>query len=261
MKYCLSGRQPEKILRKADEIKIEMRDFRAIPVYMEKYPDKTLILEVENELPEDFNWEEIAVYAQKHQDFYCSVSNKNQMTECKLREIKFYYKYFVSYYYELKALKDAGVSYVLIGAPLIFDLKNVASYGIPIRAIPNLAYEPYLERENGICGSWIRPEDGEAYGKYIAVFEFYAPDSLDKEAALYRVYAQNKSWPGNLNLLIDYLNVDYDNRLFYDEKNFAERRMRCKQRCMRDDSCHYCLNQFKFIDTTLKKYIEYKKDN
>ena len=59
--------------------------------------------------------------------------------------IAFYYKYQIYTFFELNALKQYGVSYVLIGAPLIFDLKNVAKYGIPIRAIPNIAYEPYLD--------------------------------------------------------------------------------------------------------------------
>ena len=34
-----------------------------------------------------------------------------------------------------------------------------------------------------------------------------------------------------------------------DEENFAERRMTCKQRCMSNKSCHYCVDQIKFIDT------------
>ena len=125
-----------------------------------------------------------------------------------LRNIKFYYKYLATSFYELKGLKDLGVSYVLIGAPLVFDLKNVAQYDIPIRVIPNIAYEPYLDHQDGIIGQWIRPEDVDKYGQYVAVLEFYAPKALEKEAALFRVYAEQKQWPGNLNLLIDNLGVD-----------------------------------------------------
>ena len=77
MKYCLSGRQPDKILKNADEIKIEVRDHRAIPDYIEKFPDKTLILELENDLPEHFDWELIVVYSEKmNGNFYCATSNK-----------------------------------------------------------------------------------------------------------------------------------------------------------------------------------------
>lgn len=193
-------------------------------------------------------------------NFYCALSDLNILPECSLRNIKYYYKYAVTTLYEVVGLKNLGVSYLLIGAPLMFDLKTVASYNIPLRAIPNLAYEPYIKQENGICGGWVRPEDVEIYGEYIDVFEFYAPDSLDKEKATFKVYAENKNWPGNLNLLIDHLDFNYDNRLFYDEENFAKRRMGCKQKCLSGGSCHYCLDQFYFVDKVLKKYLE-TRDN
>lgn len=260
VKYCLSNRQPDKILSKADEIKIEARDHRAIPDYIEKFPDKTLILELENDLPNEFSWDMIVVYSEKmNGNFYCSTSNKYQMEECRTRGIKFYYRYMVTSFYELDALKEMGVSYILVGVPLIFDLKNVSRYDIPLRAIPNLAYEPYLNHSNGIQGGWIRPEDTEKYEKYISVFEFYAPKMLEKESTLYHIYAENKNWPGNLNLLIDNLNFDCDNRIIYDDDNFAERRMNCRQRCMSGKTCHYCVDCMKF-EAVVRKYRDYKNN-
>ena len=261
MKYCLSARQPHTILKKADEIKIELRDYRAIPDYIERYPDKTLILEFTNTIPEDFDWEVIAAYVDKmNGNFYCALSDLSIAPECYLRGIKFYYKYPTTSLFELKGLKELGVSYVLIGIPLIFNLKAVKSYGIPIRAIPNLAYEPYMEHKDGIIGGWIRPEDTDAYGEFIDVFEFYAPKALEKEAAIFKVYAENKAWPGNLNLLIDYLNFDFDNRLLYDADGFAKRRMTCQQKCLSGKVCHYCDDQLRFPSTILKKYRELKSE-
>lgn len=134
----------------------------------------------------------------------------------------------VTSFYELQALKELEVSYVLIGAPLIFNLDAVKNTNIPIRAIPHIAYEPYLPHKNGICGGWIRPEDVSAYEKYITVFEFRASKNLEKEATLYHIYGERGTWDGNLNLLIDNLNFNFDNRALYDEENFAIRRMNCK---------------------------------
>ena len=262
MKYCLSARQQDIILKKADEIKIELRDLRAIPEYIEKFPDKTLILEFVNELPEDFDWEVIHAYSDKmNGNFICALSDLSITPECSLRNIKFYYKYPVTSFFELEGLKSIGVCYILVGTPLMFNLKEVAKYGIPLRAIPNLAYEPYISHKNGVIGGWVRPEDTDAYGQYIDTFEFYAPKALDKESALYRIYAENKNWPGNLNLLIENLDYDFDNRLLYDEENFATRRMGCQQKCLQGKSCHYCIDHFKFVETTLKKYLEYKNEN
>ena len=260
MKYCLSARQPNAILKKADEIKIELRDFNTISHYIDTYPDKTLILELENDLPEKFNWELLEMYSKKHSDFYCAAANDVQMAECRVRGIKFYYRYTALSFYELQALKEAGVSYVIVGVPLIFDLDNVARYGIPVRAIPNIAYEPYLLHNDGICGGWIRPEDVDAYGAYIDVFEFYAPHKLEKEATLYHIYAENGKWPGNLALLIDFLNVDVNNIALMDKEGFAEKRMHCKQRCVQSGTCHYCEDQVRFISTVLK-YRKQKNQN
>ena len=260
MKYCLSGRQPKNVLAKADEIKIEQRDYQALIDYIENYPDKTLILELNAELPEKFDWHKIEIYANKHGDFYCAVANKFQMAECSLRNIKFYYRYQINTFHELEGVKNMGAAYALIGVPLIFDLPNVARYGIPLRAIPNLAYEPYLRHKDGICGGWIRPEDVEAYGEYIDVMEFYAPKMLEKEATLYHIYAENKSWPGNLDLLIEFLDAELNNNCIYDEENFAKRRMTCRHSCMSSGTCHYCSTQFLFGRTTIPKYRTAKRE-
>jgi hypothetical protein len=251
VKYCLSARQPITMLKKADEIKIDLRDFRAIPEYMEKYPTKTLILVMENELPSDFAWEEIETYAKAHMDFHVAISNRNQASDCSLRGIKFYYKYAATTFYELDALQEMGVSYLVIAAPLTFDLQTVKRYGIPVRAVPNLAYEPYLLHKDGLVGGWIRPEDVEQYGEYIDVLEFYAPRGLDHEAALWRVYAEKKLWNSNLNQLIEYLNVDITSPAL--AADFAEMRMNCKQRSVSHKTCRYCHEQVKFIQA-VKKY-------
>ena len=52
MKYCLNSRQNKEYLDKADEIKVEYRDRDFIFELCEKYPDKTLILNINtNEIP------------------------------------------------------------------------------------------------------------------------------------------------------------------------------------------------------------------
>ena len=255
MKYCLSARQPDTILKKADEIKIDMRDFRAIPEFLEKYPNKTLILEMKNDIPEDFSWDMIKTYSEIS-DFYCAASNIDQIQECKFRGIKFYYKFAINSFYELKALKDLGASYILITSPLIFNLEKVKEYEIPIRVTPNLAYEPYLPHADGIIGGWIRPEDIKIYGKYIDTFEFYA-EELKKESALYHIYAENGYWHGNLNLLIDNLNCDFNNDILFDADNFAKRRISCDQKCTKGSLCHYCYEQLD--EKYIRLYLDYKK--
>lgn len=44
MKYCLRNRQIGEYLAKADEIKMEYRDYKSIPNLFEKYPEKPIII-------------------------------------------------------------------------------------------------------------------------------------------------------------------------------------------------------------------------
>lgn len=57
MKVCLSSRLPSVYLEKADEIRVQFRDRRSLPDLFDKYPEKTIILEMPfgTELDEDFN--------------------------------------------------------------------------------------------------------------------------------------------------------------------------------------------------------------
>ena len=46
MKYCISGRQPYSVLKQADEIKVKHNDKGRIMDFVEKIPDKTIILDM-----------------------------------------------------------------------------------------------------------------------------------------------------------------------------------------------------------------------
>ena len=52
---------------------------------------------------------------------------------------------------------------------------------IKLRAIPNVAYDKFFPRNDGVSGSWIRPEDIEVYSKYYDIFEFEDCDAAEKE--------------------------------------------------------------------------------
>lgn len=110
---------------------------------------------------------------------------------------------------------------------------------------------PYI---NGICGVYIRPEDVDIYEKYISHIEFIT-QNLEQERTLIKIYQNDKKWPGNLNLLLTNLNYNIDNRGFellpgYKEKEFAERRLRCAQKCQENPvRCRFCPTVFTLINT------------
>jgi hypothetical protein len=117
-------------------------------------------------------------------------------------------------------------------------MPEVKRLGIPIRAVPNIAHDGYLPRADGICGQWIRPEDIDMYEEYVDAVEFGGVE-LSKERALYRIYHDEKNWPGDINMIITNFNHAGVNRLL-PQGVLAERRMICGQRCQSGGACRLC---------------------
>lgn len=208
--------------------------------------NKTIILEIPKEVEkEDINWELIESYNQNI-DFIICLHNVNLSFECTARKIKWYWAYPITSWFELKGLAALGPSYLLLGAPLCFELDSVSALNIPIRLVPNVAYDAYIPRTTGINGQWIRPEATDLYEKYVGAFEFIA-NSLTHEATLLHIYKDNKTWPGNLNLLFTNFGYNVDNRGL--PEDLDKRRMNCRQICMSTGTCRLCNTAMRFSRT------------
>lgn len=250
MKFSLHNKQISTYLKKADEIVIAYKDRRAILDYAKKYPQAALVLEV----PPATQWEmaELKEY---------SILSRNRLTLClpemtdpRIQELKdnnipFFWGYTVGTGAELVALKNLGVSQVRIGAPLFFQTKVLKEFDVKYRVAANIAHEGYIPGMSGINGSWIRPEDIELYEDIIDTIEFADCDNA-KEQALYRIYAEQKAWPGKVNMLIS--NIENDkayNRML--PREFTEHRLNCGQRCASGGACQLCYRYFTLADKEL----------
>lgn len=230
MIYCLNSRQPAKYLQKVDEIKIEYRDRDSIPDLCEKYPDKTFIL-MHDKIAGDseLDWDKIKKWnILAHNRLVLSTTSIAECKQAKENKIYFFMPYPVSSWSEATALKDLGVLYLVVGAPLFFDMEGMKMLNIPLRIIPNVTSLDGLPRENGVNGIWVRPENIDDYEPYITSVEFIC-ESLQKEKALYRIYAEQKEWPGELEKIISGLNHPALNRLINPEVTAA--RLNCRQTC------------------------------
>ena len=254
MKYCLHSRLTEEYLQKADEIKVEFRDRKSVPDLIEKYPTATIILE-EDLAGEQFDWKEIDLWNKLAQGrFIICLAAIYNAEQCKKYDVKFYVGYPVKTLYELNGLKNLGVCYVRLDAPLFFKMNVVKNAGVPIRLIPNLAYGDGLPREDGMCGTWIRPEDLDLYDVYAEAVEF-TDCNVDKEQALYRIYAEQKAWPGELGMIITNLNHSALNRMILPE--VTESRLNCGQKCQETGSCKICERALSLANRDLiKDYVE-----
>jgi hypothetical protein len=235
-------------------VKVQWDDREKIMDFIEKVPDITVILEIPKYADiTERDWATMEMYNDKL-DFYVTIQNLFIHQEVKEHGLRFYWPYPITSYYELRGIIALEPSYLLLGVPLCFDLKTVKSItNIPLRLIANTSYDPYIPRENGICGQWIRPEDVPAYEEYVTALEF-VDANLTKEATLLHVYKENGYWPGNLNLLFDNFNFNVDNRAI--PEDLGERRMNCRQRCMSDGVCHRCISALQFADLIRKRHEE-----
>ena len=123
-------------------------------------------------------------------------------------------------------------------------MDTVKSVGIPVRLVPNICYDSYIPHENGVCGQWVRPEDQEVYEKAgCEVIEFINDlDSKEKEEALYRIYAERKEWPGEMDSIFINFNYPALNRMV--PPDLALVRLNCKQFCQRTQGCQLCKRTF-----------------
>lgn len=256
MNYCLSVRQPASVLRQADEIKVAHKDYRIIVDLLKDYPEKTIIWE----LPVDYSEFEnlIISYARISNNFICCLSNLATINWFKQNNIKFYYGYPVNNFSDLIALDKLGVEYIRVTGSPLFDISNLKDYKAKLRVVPNVAYDAYIPRENGLMESWIRPEDASLYEDIIHTFEFEGDLSLEQERTIWEIYKKGK-WPGNLNVLITNLNQNIASAGLPDD--FGETRANCRQRCMRQpNSCHYCQTTIALTNRLEKKVMEDKRN-
>jgi hypothetical protein len=206
------------------------------------------------------NWEEITTYAKlSHDNFIVGVVNGAQLHEARSRQLPFYHQAHLHSFQELNDLRQAGISEAYIGSPLFFQLDRVKKNfpTIKIRAIANVAWpEGTMSYSNGVCGTWIRPEDVTQYEPYIDTIEFIADQKA--EQALYRIYAVQHRWPGELNYLVRDLDHPASNRMIPPE--CAKARLNCSHRCVESNNCHICQRYFDLANPDrLRNYLEAMK--
>lgn len=175
------------------------------------------------------------------------------MLYCEKEKIKFYFNFSVNTYSELLALKNINAEYAIIDAPLFHDIKNAAKVGIKLRVVPNVAYYASIPRAEGVRGSWIRPEDLNLYDSYISAIEFEDCD-IKKEQALFRIYIEQKAWPGDLGKIITNLDYPGVNRMI--SSDLTKRRMECGQRCYEGLHCRLCYHYLDLANPNLLRKLK-----
>lgn len=188
-------------------------------------------------------------------NFIVSIAYPDDSAECVARHIPFLFGSYIDTFDKLTAAKEAGASEALVGGPIFFEIIRVHAVGIPVRLTVNKAITDVFPHKDGICGSYVRPEDLYQYEKYVSVVEFQH-ETLEQEQAYFDIYADKKAWPGPVHMIIaDVGETTAVNRMI--PPDFAERRMTCGQRCKRGNSCSICYRYFRLANPELlREYAE-----
>lgn len=249
MKYSLSSRQKPEYLNLCDEITVQYNDRNIIYDLTQKYLGKPINLERWPWHMEDkIDWKEMERFNTVGNILF-GTSSIPELITAKELGFKAYFLMPISTFHELKYLvNNIGVNAVILNEPLFFDMDAVAEFGVPVRAIANCANPVGLPYPDGVIGTWIRPEDVEAYEPYIDTIKFKS-DTLDEERALYRIYAQQKKWPGDLGFIVKDLNYPGVNRMF--PPDIAKARLNCRQNCTRNGACRLCYRSLELANPNL----------
>lgn len=258
MHYCLSSQVSKDYLKKVDEIRVKYNKLESILDLFEINREATFVLTITSQEDKSkIKWDKIEQFNTMTQNkLIIETDSFDIMDACKALNIKFFYGIPVNSFSEVRALMDYGCSDVKIDAPLTHMLDKFEDLDITVRMSPNIAYYAFIPRKDGVCGSWVRPEDTELYEQYVDVFEFEDCDAK-KEQALYRIYAEQKSWAGSLNTLITNLNFEGLNRLIHPE--LSEKRAFCGQKCMSGVNCKICYRMLNLANPDRLEVLKYNK--
>ena len=223
---------------------------------MEINPEASYVLWIQDSITEE-EWDKVYQYYIMTQKRF-KVCLSNMIIEpCRKRGIPFYFEYPIQYGYEAEALiHGVGVCAIRIAGELAHNLDFVNTLPVEVRVSPYKAYAPWNYKP--IVGGWFRPEDLEKI-EAIDVCEIINVDNR-KGQALYRIYAENHEWPGELYMLID----DIQDKTIYNRMippEFQERRSNCRMRCQSGGHCHYCETLTYLANPNLLRPVKEKIDN
>ena len=248
MKIAIQCRQDDSTyVEKADEILVDYRDRDYIFDLIEKYPNKKYILKmVPTDSSVDWTWVE-QMNGITENLILCVDGDYYTLSKCAEKGFKFYSNYPVRDWAVLRAYAELGPKYVIPAGDLFFNLPQVKAAGIPIRLQVNHPYVSDLvqfvntELDYTIVSEWVRPDDIDAYAEYVDTIEFVDVEH-SKERALYRLYMQEKHWPGSIKMIIDNLKTDATNRMI--EPEVFQHRINCGRKCLYGSPCRLCFRQF-----------------
>ena len=238
MKYCVPYDRDFKYLHEVDELIVpfnESLDFFKRLLDRKRIHHSRIILLVEDSI--DFN---------------------EMYERLKQNDIEFFFGTYVRDWDLFHGFIELGVSDLYIVESLAFELNLLGpaahAKGISIRVFANICQSSWNEGDS-LKSFFVRPEDVETYAPYVDVIEFIEGINY---STLYKIYARDKKWFGDLRDIIVGLDVPLDSRRIL--PHFAEMRVKCGKKCMKGNPCKLCERVVSAAETLEEQNFILKKN-
>ena len=252
MKYCVLYNKDFKYFQKVDEVIVpfnqsmdffkrlidrkrihQNRIILSIEDSAEFYENQDIYIPILEELKEKHNLNcavRFDLYSQKFVDLYATFREK---------ELPFFFRTYVRDWEVFHGLIGVGVSDLYIVESLAFELNLLGpvarAKGISIRVFANVCQSSWSDSDS-LKSFFIRPEDVDIYDPYVDVIEFFEGDIPMN--TLFKIYAIDKKWFGDLSMIITGLEESLDSRRVL--PHFALTRVKCGKRCLKGNPCKLC---------------------
>lgn len=241
MKYCIDYYNHFPNYEKADEYTIKYTGkINVLIDFLEKHNTKRINLVIEDELT-DLLINDLKEISKKYSNLYFKFEYySDEIAEiASENELRFFFATKASNWDTFLGLLETGVTDIYVVEDLCFDLERVSAVAhnedVQLRTYANVTQSSWKYTPE-IKTFWIRPEDIDIYEKYIDVLEFFGdPNHI---SVLLKIYKEDKQWFGKLKEIIIGIKSDLDSR--YILPDFAERRISCDKKCLKDGKCRIC---------------------
>lgn len=244
MKYCLKYTNICTKLNHADEISIKYIEDKGLVDFIKKFSLQRIILNINPWSFTESELRKLIAIRKQYPEYNFAVAMSEYEPSCaeKLREadIPFFDASRCMDWEQFHMLLKAGVNDINISGPLAFEMSKVKQVlevldrKVIIRATPNLVVNSNSNTDP-LIGFYIRPEDVELYEGFIDVLEF---EGLEHQDTFFSIYAEHKSFIGNLNQCIYNFQEQVDNKGLI--TLFGERRRDCGRQCLSGGRCNRC---------------------
>lgn len=274
MKYCINFNKKSQYLQHIDDLQVDEINiiYNVTKVklnsFLDKFPNTRINILIADSAAflEAKKIEEFVELRQTYKNFYIKIKTFTEDSDIILfnlfkdNRIPTYFAVPIDDWEDLRFILNVGVSDIYITNQLGFELNYIKQFtnqkNIQIRAIANRAQRTN-KNTPALKSFFIRPEDVTFYEDYIDVIEFDLDNNRLNEDILYKIYAVDRCWEGQLKEII----LDFDNDLnsLYMEPHFSYRRADCGRQCIRDGRCQICEKAYALSAALEENKIMFKK--